>query len=87
LNEIIVGTEHHKSSQPCFCGKGTIVSTWTSSDWSSNSDVKEEMNCPTCAKNYEFKIMGYRSDDHSPRTAWVLKPEGKTKKQATIKGR
>ena len=70
-----MGYEKQERKQPCFCGESTITSRWSESDWPSKNsdDMHETMDCPECAKNYHYKAISYRSDDHSPRMAWVHK--------------
>jgi len=69
--------ENHERKEECFCGSGTITYLWKDGDWPSQcEDLRVKMDCPTCAKNYEYKVVGHRSDDHSPRMSWVKKKAG-----------
>jgi hypothetical protein len=64
--------ENHERQDECFCGNGTITHRWRDGDWNGQyEDLGTTIDCPKCATAYEYKVVGFRSDDHSPRMAWV----------------
>ena len=64
--------ERYSESRPCFCGKGTIVSTWGVGDFpKQGNDGTETMKCSECSEVYEYRVVGRRSEDHSPKMDWI----------------
>ena len=56
-----MGWETTVSESPCFCGKGTLVSTSRSDDWG-RSESSEELRCTDCAKKYVLAQVRGRDD-------------------------
>ena len=68
--------EDYRHEQPCFCGKGTIVSWGRSNDWNQH-ESGESLECEHCRENYVYAFVD-PSSAHQMKSngyAWVTKEE------------
>jgi hypothetical protein len=74
--------EESKRSEPCFCGHGTITTIIRTGDWPGQFEsTAPSLNCEVCAREYRYMKVGFYSDTHEPRMAWVKQNPGKSKKK------
>ena len=59
-----------EETHPCPCGKGTYSESYGSNDWGQR-DERHTMNCPDCAKAYEWKNLTPGRPELRARYGWV----------------